>query len=290
MCKILVVDDDHTHLCILDSILTKAGYQVVCANDGSEALNKYDKTFDLVITDIFMPIMDGIELIKKIKQKNNRQPIIAITACGYTDDEGYAQNALDAGACNVFDKPYSWQELLNIAKDLISKNKAKTTNHNDVLSILIVDDNKSIHESFKAVLYDISNLDIKNKLNNLFDTIFTDNNTDEDSANNLVNLNISLDFALQGHEGVEKFKSKLSLGQCYDFVFMDVRMPPGINGIEAAKKIKEIKHNAKIIITSAYSDYTWEDIVDKIGHTEGLSYLSKPFTRDAVVNIICRDL
>lgn len=78
--KILVVDDDHNLLDLLDDTLTSIGYEATGAADGFEALKKLEQQqFDLVITDIRMPGMDGFELLRRIRESYPILPVLFIT-------------------------------------------------------------------------------------------------------------------------------------------------------------------------------------------------------------------
>lgn len=117
MAKILAVDDSSTIRKLVKFTLQMKKHEVVLAEDGMAALdifNEYD--FDLVITDLNMPRMDGIELIKKIRSgdKNNSIPIILLTT---ESEEKDKQMGRDAGVSSYMIKPFQPPQLLGeIAK------------------------------------------------------------------------------------------------------------------------------------------------------------------------------
>lgn len=85
--KILIVDDDPHIRTLYKEELIDEGYEVVLANSGKEALELFEKeSFDLVTLDILMPGMDGIEVLRKMKEKNPTLPVIMSTAYDYRDD------------------------------------------------------------------------------------------------------------------------------------------------------------------------------------------------------------
>jgi len=85
--RILVVDDDAHILKLYKLELEEEGYDVVTAGNGSEAMERFDaEEFDLVTLDILMPDVDGITLLRKMKEKKPRMPIIMSTAYDYRDD------------------------------------------------------------------------------------------------------------------------------------------------------------------------------------------------------------
>jgi len=112
---ILVVDDDQTIRMLCKEILEEAGYKVTLAADGEEALEKMDyDDFDLYLVDMVMPRMDGLELMKKIKQKQPLAVVMILT--GFSSIEG-AIKAVHAGAFQYLSKPINIDELLNAVKE-----------------------------------------------------------------------------------------------------------------------------------------------------------------------------
>ena len=91
--NILIVDDSYTTLTLEKNILKSAGYKVITANNGLEAMDKLTyEPVDLIITDLEMPQMDGIELIKKVREKDANIPIIVLTSHDEKLPHLYAQN------------------------------------------------------------------------------------------------------------------------------------------------------------------------------------------------------
>ncbi|MCI5146572.1 MAG: sigma-54-dependent Fis family transcriptional regulator, partial [Candidatus Electrothrix sp. AR3] len=110
MQTILVVDDEPNYLIILSELLRDEEYEVFTANSGAVALKKARETdLDLVITDMKMPGMDGIELLSKLKEFNQYLPVILITAYA---EVGKAVEAMHLGAFTYLAKPFSNEELL----------------------------------------------------------------------------------------------------------------------------------------------------------------------------------
>lgn len=85
--KIMVVDDEKNILMLYQSELEDEGYEVVAANSGKEALELFDREKpDLVTLDIMMPDIDGIQVLRQLKEKNPNVPVIMLTAYDYRDD------------------------------------------------------------------------------------------------------------------------------------------------------------------------------------------------------------
>ena len=109
MSKILIVEDDLSIQALLHDFIQEAGYSVVLASDGVEALAKYsEQSFDLVLLDIMLPKIDGFGVCEVIRQKSD-VPIIMLTAL---DDEGNQIKGLDLQADDYITKPFSMPVLL----------------------------------------------------------------------------------------------------------------------------------------------------------------------------------
>ncbi len=122
--KILVAEDELTNSILLKRLLTKAGYSVVVANNGVDAYKHIEKeSFDALLTDWMMPNMDGIELIRKVRESISEVPlIIMITALV---SEGARAYALESGADDYIAKPIDVEELLTRVKDGLDKKEQK---------------------------------------------------------------------------------------------------------------------------------------------------------------------
>ncbi len=108
--KILLVEDEKDISNALCRILTSAKYDVEAAYDGEQGLELIKShPYDIIITDIMMPKMDGIELIKAVRAMGNNSPILVLTAKSETDDK---VKGLDAGADDYLTKPFSLKEFL----------------------------------------------------------------------------------------------------------------------------------------------------------------------------------
>lgn len=73
----------------------------------------------------------------------------------------------------------------------------------------------------------------------------------------------------------------------YAMAFVDVRMPPGIDGIETTVKIWEVAPDTQIVICTAYSDYSWDEMIGKVGYSDKLVLLKKPFDNVEVLQLAC---
>ncbi|HKJ80756.1 MAG TPA: response regulator transcription factor [Ignavibacteriaceae bacterium] len=124
--KILLVDNEHDIVEFLQYNLEQEGFNVVPAFDGSEALEKLIEKPDLIILDIMMPRLDGFEVFKKIREKDEFQntPIIFLTAKSGELDE---IRGLELGASDYIQKPISPKKLIARVKSNLRKNSAGDT-------------------------------------------------------------------------------------------------------------------------------------------------------------------
>lgn len=104
---ILLVDDDNDLRNLLERVLLRNGLAVHAAADGRQAIKLLAKErFSLVVTDIIMPDVEGIELILKIRKDHPNLPIIAMSAGGRLNAEGYLKMARSLGANQILEKPF----------------------------------------------------------------------------------------------------------------------------------------------------------------------------------------
>jgi CheY-like chemotaxis protein len=122
--KILVIDDDKLILITLKRLLIREGYQVITALSGQFALKKIEEdNFDLIISDIKMPQMDGIETVKKIREflaQHGRNPIPEIFITAYAKEDIF-KKALGLNAAGYIEKPFDIKTLQDTVKRLIER-------------------------------------------------------------------------------------------------------------------------------------------------------------------------
>lgn len=135
--------------------------------------------------------------------------------------------------------------------------------------ILIVDDNAAIHNDFKKIL---SNPDNDDELTRMEGILF---NRHADYGQNVYHYVI--DDAYQGEEAYQMVKKADLEKFPYSLIFMDVRMPPGMDGMLTIERIWSEFPDIEMVICSAYSDYSWSKILEKFGPTDKLVFVRKPF-------------
>lgn len=141
--------------------------------------------------------------------------------------------------------------------------------------ILLIDDNRAIHEDFRKILG--FGLQGEAELSLSAQLLFGKNTT--------IRPVFAIDSAFQGQEGLARIIQAQTQQQPYAMAFIDMRMPPGWDGLETAVKILQQDMEVQIVICTAYSDYSWEQIRDRLGQTERLVILKKPFDRDEVLQL-----
>ena len=145
--------------------------------------------------------------------------------------------------------------------------------------ILVIDDNRMIHEDFRKVLTDSGS---STGMDAAEEALFGDT-----AESRPKRATFTLDYASQGLEGVEKIQQARAAGTPYSMAFVDVRMPPGIDGIETTVKIWEVAPDTQIVICTAYSDYSWDQMIGKVGYSDKLVLLKKPFDNVEVLQLAC---
>jgi two-component system, OmpR family, alkaline phosphatase synthesis response regulator PhoP len=137
--KVIVVDDELSIVTLLQFNLEKAGFEVISAHDGVTAVEKIEKEKpDLIVLDLMLPEMDGIEVCKTIRQKQISTPILMLTA---KDDEFDKILGLELGADDYMTKPFSPREVVARIRAILRRvqvnvtiqdsNNEMTTNGND---------------------------------------------------------------------------------------------------------------------------------------------------------------
>jgi signal transduction histidine kinase len=146
------------------------------------------------------------------------------------------------------------------------------TNHR----ILVIDDNRAIHDDFRKILCPASDA------------------TDQAEAEFFggpapasVQPIFEIDSAYQGEEGVTALRRAIEQGRAYAMAFVDVRMPPGMDGIETAERLWQLCPELQVVICTAYSDYSWQEMVSRLGNRDRLLVLKKPFAAIEALQLAC---
>ena len=122
MGKILIVEDDPAVRLLIKTKLEQDGYQVSKTRDGQEGVDSYKKDgADIVISDILMPVKDGLEVIQELRKDNSEVRLIAMTINDEEGEVGYLHLAEEYGADRAFSKPIPKKDLLNAGSELLDQ-------------------------------------------------------------------------------------------------------------------------------------------------------------------------
>jgi CheY-like chemotaxis protein len=143
--------------------------------------------------------------------------------------------------------------------------------------ILIIDDNASIHEDYRKILGPDQDQNVKL---DLVKAQVLGENTAASPRSDFV-----IDSAFQGQEGLAMAKRAAEEGNPYALAFVDVRMPPGWDGVETIGQLWKCCPELQIVVSSAYSDYSWEEMIHQLGHSPNLVVLRKPFDNTEVLQL-----
>jgi len=123
MSKVLVIEDSESMRSFLDMVIQELGHVMTGVENGVRALEvlRRGEVFDLIITDIFMPEMDGIEVIEKIMALNSKSRILAISAGGAgLSGTGMLEVAGSLGACALLHKPFTAEDCRRVITEILS--------------------------------------------------------------------------------------------------------------------------------------------------------------------------
>jgi signal transduction histidine kinase len=143
--------------------------------------------------------------------------------------------------------------------------------------ILIIDDNRAIHEDFKKIFSPVQPQEagLAAAEAELFGEAAPSNHRQ----------GFEFDSAYQGQEGLALIQRALEEKRPYAMAFVDVRMPPGWDGIETIGRIWQEYPDLQVVVCTAYSDYSWEEMLAKLGHCDRLVILKKPFDNIEVLQL-----
>ena len=149
--------------------------------------------------------------------------------------------------------------------------------------ILIIDDNPSIHDDYRKILNAPKSLSRVSAAEAEF--FGTPESEDSPPMEDSQALDIQLDSAFQGQEALRMVELALVAKQPYSMAFVDMRMPPGWDGLRTVQEIWEVQPDLQVVICTAYSDNSWDDICQQIGYTDQLLVLKKPFANVEVAQL-----
>ena len=132
--------------------------------------------------------------------------------------------------------------------------------------LLMIDDNPRIHEDYRKILAGRDH----GKVSGAEAALFGEQTTQEGPT-------FDVDSAMQGRDGVERARRALDEGRPYSVAFVDMRMPPGWDGLETIEQLWKIDSEVQVVVCSAYTDYDWLELLARLGHSDKLIVIKKPF-------------
>ena len=155
MSKLLLVDDDVELTELLSSLLTLEGFDVQTANNGSEALQKLDESHELVLLDVMMPKLNGLDTLKEIRKVSN-VPVMMLTARGEDIDRVLG---LELGADDYLPKPFNDRELVARIRAILRRSVSPSNNVDNTKEILSFE-NVTLYLTRQTAMYDEKNLNL----------------------------------------------------------------------------------------------------------------------------------
>jgi two-component system NtrC family sensor kinase len=137
--------------------------------------------------------------------------------------------------------------------------------------ILVIDDNQAIHDDFRKIL--MGDASRSGTLDETKAAVFGEASATAEAST----ISFEVDSAYQGQEGLERVRQAVQAGRPYAVAFVDMRMPPGWNGLDTASRLWQEDPDLQIVICTAYSDYSWEEMARELSQAERWLILKKPF-------------
>ncbi len=145
--------------------------------------------------------------------------------------------------------------------------------------VLVVDDNRAIHDDFRKIL---TPPDAGASLDDLEAELFGEDDTPAPAGARHV---FDICSAHQGQEALELAREAIAAERPYAMAFVDMRMPPGWDGLQTTLELWKVAPDLQIVICTAYSDYSWEELLARIGGSDQLVILKKPFDTIEVLQL-----
>jgi len=147
-------------------------------------------------------------------------------------------------------------------------NTMRTPSRAPVHRVLIIDDTPTIHQDFRLILAGSRD---RASFTEMEAALFGSDSTRPTGHD------FEVDSAFQGEEGVERARVALKEGRPYSVAFVDIRMPPGMDGVETVERLWREDPDLQVVLCSAYTDYSWEAVTQRLGISQRLLILRKPF-------------
>jgi len=148
--------------------------------------------------------------------------------------------------------------------------------------IIVIDDNESVHQDFLKILVDDSKAPADEARHQLRAALLG-----SEARTRRPTIAFEVDTALQGKDGCDMVRDSVQQNRPYAMAFVDMRMPPGWDGVETIEHLWEVDPGLQVVVCTAHSDYSWDEIVTRLGSTDRLLLLKKPFDSAEVWQLAC---
>ncbi len=275
---VLAVEDTIELQILVRRVLESFGLTVTIANNGKEALQIAGQHhFDLILMDMQMPIMDGLEATTALRERGDQTPIVALTA---NVMQQHRKQFDEAGGNEFLQKPIDKAELSRILNRYLNRGQSRLKT--------LPNPAKEIVQSYETAPYPLLVIDDEQSVLDLYKAVLEG---DQPFAEELDSLGIErqdpgefeLTTARQGREGVEMACQALNQGRPYPVAFIDMKMPPGMTGLETAKALRRLDREIQIVIVTAHSDVDLTTINRELGR--GVLFVQKPFSGEIIAQM-----
>ncbi len=273
--KVLVVEDTPALQLLECRILQKMGIETATASNGEAAVASAGReNFDLILMDMQMPIMDGIEATRRLRAQGVHTPIVALTA---NVMQHHRDAFFQAGCDGFLAKPIDRNALRQILARYLNPDREPSQQEVQEAAVeksgwrvLAVDDEPDVLSYYQTLLAPKKIID--------WSELGVDDETDEET------LPLRLDIAGSGEDGVRMLEASIAGGDPYSVILLDMRMPGGLDGLETASRIRSIDSESKIVFITAYMDYSLSDIRQQIGLN--FEFLQKPARPEELIQLV----
>jgi len=247
--SILIADDNINFCKTMSFVLERKGYAVTTTKDGPGAIQKVkERSFDVIFMDIKMPLMDGVQTYKRIKEirdgvqtykriKEIRPQAVVVMMTAYSVED-LVQEALREGAYGIIYKPLDIERVIALIEEVRQAKRGAL--------VLVVDDHPETCITLKNIL---------------------------------IKKHYEVGIALSGEEAITMVREN-----AYDVIFIDMKLPT-INGLETYLTIKETNPEAVVIMMTAYRQEMGE-LVEEALNNSAYACLYKPFDMEEVLGLV----
>ncbi|MBT3308526.1 MAG: response regulator [Gammaproteobacteria bacterium] len=289
---LLLVDDSRAIRESYRAQLESIGFVVRLAHDVESGMSAaLEDPPDLALIDYIMTGENGDQLVRKLKENPHTTLVLPVLFSNVLDEV----SAVVAGWVYWLQKDEGLKVLLQkmaLIRDYIVDQRLGEENKAEQLEkelaapqeeeenrrVLLVDDEQANLGFLLSTLgEDAGDTDLEDDLGQLMDVMGIDPG---DSGKEGASAGFDVTTVTQGDDAVTAVLEAQQAGAPFAIALIDMRMPPGIDGLETARQIRQISNEIEIVITTAYSDYTLAEIREVLGNN--FSFMGKPFNRDEV--------